>query len=251
MLKARINYGWTGWVKDPACPPFPPSSTLLEAWATEGIRYRSHRITGQQIQLLVSADADRAPVLIAQRLKGRLQHAWRQAETPVQFKRRFSLRSLGKNNSAIVHTYVAHQVDRSDYIDPLFRTRLKDLHMRHEELSPFQAVKTDAANYHLWFHLVWVVANRYVMKVEREPPIIRQALLRHAQACRCEIAEGSIMPDHIHLAVRGLPDRSPADVFTGFKDAASAALGRSAFWQAGGYAGSYGVYSINDLKNIR
>jgi len=81
MVKSRNSYGWTGWVKEAAFPEFPNASALIKAWEKEGIHLKSFRLRGQQIQLLVKTQPHLAPQFIAQRLKGRLQHALRSAGT--------------------------------------------------------------------------------------------------------------------------------------------------------------------------
>jgi len=86
------------------------------------------------------------------------------------------------------------------------------------------------------------------MRSQEEPPVIREALLDFAQSHEVVIGEGSIMPDHIHLAVRSGAKWSPLELLEGFKRACCDRLRRSAFWQDGGYADTFGEYRLDQLR---
>src|SRR5205807_1496925 len=94
----QLRYGWTGW---PSKKPFPTKllaavlTDVAPEWEKDGIRLLESLLTAEQLQLTVSATPQVAPVMLAARVKGRLQHHCRQKGTPIDFSRKLAVRSLG------------------------------------------------------------------------------------------------------------------------------------------------------------
>ena len=94
----RLYYDWSGW---PSAGPLPraPEDTvwtdLAAAWEFDGLRLLEHRWESECVHLTFSTTPAVSPVLLAQRAKGRLQHALRTAGSPVKFSRKVSVRSTG------------------------------------------------------------------------------------------------------------------------------------------------------------
>ncbi len=123
----------------------------------------------------VSVKPHVAPLFLVARLKGRLQHALREAGTPVDFSRKLSVRSLGDVVSAEVEQYIRNQ-------------------------------------------------KGY------------------------RISVGSVMPDHIHLALRGNIEQPAQEIALAFLNNLAYLLGSKAVWQFGFYAGTFGEY---DMRCVR
>jgi hypothetical protein len=106
----------------PARPALPPHTAAVAratapAWETDGLRLLELRATADMFQILFSATPRVGPGLFCQRVKGRLQHALRQAATPVDFSRKVSFRNLGENTSEIVENYIRGQVGKEEVAD--------------------------------------------------------------------------------------------------------------------------------------
>jgi len=65
-----------------------------------------HHSTAELVQMLSSAKPNVAPVLIAGRAKGRLDHALRHAGFPTQFSRKVATRAIGQNMNTNVAAYI-------------------------------------------------------------------------------------------------------------------------------------------------
>ena len=94
---------------------FAPLDTAL---ASDGIRLLGHRFESPDVsQFAISTQPQVTPLLIVQRVKGRLQHLVRD-EWPKAFRGNYSLRSFGKTTREAVENYVAGQVDHHPMADP-------------------------------------------------------------------------------------------------------------------------------------
>jgi len=91
----QLRYGWTGWPSEGSFPTkLPPSflQELAQLWEKDGLRLLEHAWSPQQISLTFSAIPEISPVLLATRVKGRLQHALRQESKPIKFSRKLGVR---------------------------------------------------------------------------------------------------------------------------------------------------------------
>ncbi len=106
----QLRYAWTGCLRDdPACAP--DWDAIAPLWEEDGLRLLEHRSVARTVQAALSAQPDVSPVVIATRVKGRLQYAWRRLAPGFPgFTRNVVLRSVGNNTRADVETYIAHQV---------------------------------------------------------------------------------------------------------------------------------------------
>ena len=92
----QLRYGWTGW---PSQTPFPVPSMasvlpdIAPEWEKDGLRLLESSITSERMQLLLSTTPQVAPVLLAARVKGRLQHHCRHRDMPLDFSRKLAVRS--------------------------------------------------------------------------------------------------------------------------------------------------------------
>ena len=82
----------------------------------------------------VSSTPQVAPVTLAARVKGRVQHHCRRKGTPIDFSRKLAVRSVGDPNRADVERYIRNQVQNEALADERFREMLT---RRRKSRCPF------------------------------------------------------------------------------------------------------------------
>ena len=116
----NLAYGWSGWPSAGLLPKQPDEERLqvfAEKWQQDGLSLFTYKWNPEEIQVTVKATPEFAPTDVSRLIKGRLDHALRQAGTPVKFSRKVTLRSLGNNTSRTVVNYVNSQLEQVDLAD--------------------------------------------------------------------------------------------------------------------------------------
>ncbi len=72
----HLRYTWTGWPSSGELPHIDLESAK-QYWEGDGLRLLESRWTRQEVQLAFSTRPDVAPVFLAARAEGRLDHAFR------------------------------------------------------------------------------------------------------------------------------------------------------------------------------
>ena len=108
----QLRYSWTAWPS--GSNRFPNHldrvlEQLAATWETDGIRLLEYRCRSDQVQVLTSVSQSVTPIGCAQRMKGRLDHALRQAGSPVSFSRKVSLATVGRNCREQIERYIEAQ----------------------------------------------------------------------------------------------------------------------------------------------
>ena len=105
---------------------------------------------------------------------------------------------------------------------------------------------TNSGRYWYNLHLVLVVAGRYRIGAEDYLPQLqataRQAALKHG----CTIKALSVMPDHVHVALRGNLEMSPLEIGLAFQNHMAS---ECRLWEDQFYIGTFGEYSLRAVKN--
>ncbi len=237
----RLHFSWTGWpTEGTSLPPLPDIKHL---WKDDGLKLIAHDCDPTHVMLTFSSDAHVAPTTLAQRAKGRLQHAYRLQGTPVKFSGKISVRSLGENISDIVETYIRDQLDHVELVDPKYRTLLAECAHEDDSLDLSQPSTTNAGRYWYNLHLVFVTCGRY--RVGR--PDVVHGLRDRALEVGFPIKAIAVMPDHLHIAVRGAPDKSPAEIGALLQDATAKAAG-CRLWQENFYVGTFSEYGLEVVR---
>ena len=242
---SKIYFSWTArWKQNQL--PIPLSkftrTELRSKWEAEGIELLSLKFSEDRAFVVIASYPDLSPEFLAQRCKGRLDHALRRYLPEFGgFDRTFYLRTLGQNTREIVQNYIHDQVDASNLVDPLFRKRLKELRFCSRAYSP--SLNAHAAVYDLFYHVILVTGGRYRMGC-KEAEDVFSALLDGARVAKNEMFEISVMPDHVHMLLGGSSERSPESIVAGLKKESGLILRRTAFWSGGGYIGSVGPYRL-------
>lgn len=247
----ELRYGWTGW---PSAAPFPVDvvrTALVPAtaeWEGDGIRLLESSLAPEQLLLTLSCQPHVSPVTLVARVKGRLQHHCRLAGGPVAFSRKVSVRSLGHNRREDVEGYVRRQAEKEPLADERFRSVLRGLCAEYPEVDLAQPTESRSGRYWYNLHLVLVVAERYRIGDEATLTKVRDTCVRISAKKGYGVSALAVMPDHLHVALRGAIDHSPQDVALAFLNNLAFAVGQRPLWECGYYAGTFGEYDMNAVR---
>jgi REP element-mobilizing transposase RayT len=247
----QLRFGWTCW---PSARPFPAAldgeaiAQLDAQWESDGIRRLEWKWLPDQIQATVSVKPQIAPVYLAGRLKGRLQHALRQAGTPADFSRKLAVRSLGEVRSFEVENYIAKQVRKERFADPSLAAKLEQFTSSDPRVDLALPSESNSGRYWYNLHLVLVAVHRERNFDLQWLASLRDACFRVAASQEYEISSFSIMPDHIHLALRAHIEHSAETIALAFLNGLSAAIGGRAAWESSYYAGTFGEYDMGAVR---
>lgn len=226
-------------------PPEPGESffdSLRALWATDGLTLLTRKWTPDLIQLAFSVTPDVAPTFFTQRAKGRMQHALREAGTPADFSRKVGMRAIGENINEVVEDYLAKQTARGEFADERYRATLAAEAFEDETLELENPAEVKRGRYWYNLHLVLVTANRFRMGREDFARKLRDAA--HVEGCR--VKSFALMPDHVHLALRGDVAKSPAEIGVEFQNVLARAAG-CRLWDDRFYVGTFSSYALNRI----
>jgi REP element-mobilizing transposase RayT len=247
----ELRYSWTAW---PSRPPFETDAKVLEEirllWEGDGLRLLERYWSEEKIQLTFSATPQVSPIFLASRAKGRLQHAVRKA-TPnfAGFSRKVSVCSVGHNCREDVEAYIASQVDAAQFGDPSLRSRLNDFTVVHDNTD--LSVPSESSHGRYWYnlHLVLVTTERYWVVDRARLAALRDCSFRIAEKKGYQISRLSVMPDHLHVSLRGNIEHSPEDVALAFQNNLAYALGQVRIWADTFYVGTFGEYDMWAIRH--
>ena len=247
----QLRYGWTAWPSAGEFPAQPPPLFLKELsarWEKDGLRILEHGWKPDEIKFTFSAKPEVSPVLLAARAKGRLQHALRAAGKSVKFSRKVSLRSIGHSTRETIEGYIRTQLKREELADPGYVDRLKSQSIFDQSVDLSQPTRTNSGQYWYNLHLILVVAERYRLGWEVKPDSMPALCRGIAQKKGYKISTLSIMPDHLHLALRGNIDHSPEDIALAFQNNLAYKLGQCRIWEDNYYVGTFGEYTMRAVR---
>lgn len=219
------------------------------AWEIDGLRLMELRVAADMIQILFSVTPTINPIFFCQRVKGRLQHALRKAGTPAYFSRKVSFRSLGENTSAVVERYIRGQTGKEDFVDPRFREIMSRFTVINEDVKLAEPTESNSGRYWYNLHVVLVAADRFRITNPEKLAQIRDAAVTAAMKHRHRITTLSVMPDHVHLALRGNIECSPEEIALAFQNGLALAAG-CRVWQDGFYVGTFSEYDLDVIRRV-
>src|SRR6056297_1697604 len=243
----HVRYGWTGWTSDGPFPPLPDAAffeRLDLALEADGIRRLESNWSTRQIQIICSIKPTVSPVLFVARMKGRL----RQAHTPVRFRRKISFRSIGENKRRQVEAYIEKQVTKERFVDKRFSEFMQSFTTAHGSARLDQPTETGSGRYWFNLHLVLVTESRMRFTDERSLKRISEMCDKAALKKAYQLASRSVMPDHIHLALRGNIEQSPEEIALTFMNNIAFAFGQKAVFRPGYYVGTFGEYDMGAVR---
>ena len=166
----------------------------------------------------------------------------------MRFSREVGFRTLGENTHEIVNNYVRKQVGKSDYVDKRFKKFLSGFTVLENDTD--LSVPLVIAHGRYWYniHLVVVVSNRRC-PVSREENFerIKSCIMKIALKKNCWIAGFAVLPDHVHISLKGNPEISPAEIGLSFMNNLAYVLGHKC-WSEEFYVGSFSEYSLDKLR---
>lgn len=246
----HLRYTWLGW---PARCAFERTPTELlddtrSLWEKDGLRLLEYRWTPERIQLLFSTKASVSPVLVACRAKGRLDHAIRSNGAQMPLSRKFAVRSVGNNIRREVETYIEGQVGKARFVDHRFREFMEAFTVVNDRVDLAKPTAASRGRYWYNLHVVLLTAERYRMVDPRCLAAVRDWSQRIAEKKSYGISRLSVMPDHLHLALRGDPAHSPEQIAGAFQNNLAHALGRGRIWRDTFYVGTFSEYNMAAIR---
>ena len=248
----QLRYSWTSWASDSTftTQPIELIEQTRSLWETDSLKILESRWTTELIQILFSASRDVSPVFVAARAKGRLDHALRQAGLNLPFSRKVAVRSVGDNTRDDVEAYVARQVVKEQFVDPRWSAVLSEFTVVNEAVDLSQPTETARGRYWYNLHLVLVVDGRCRLSDLNVFRTLRDGCFKIAAKKGHLLSRVSVMPDHLHLALRANPEESPNDVAFAYQNnlAYMANLGR--LWQDSFFVGTFSEYTTQAIRRI-
>jgi REP element-mobilizing transposase RayT len=246
-----LRYTWSGWASGGNLQALPESSwtDLATAWETDGLRLLERTTHPDSALLTFSTTPAVSPVFLAPRAKGRLQHAFRKgAAGPVDFSRKVAVRSVGENTSESILAYIHSQVQNGEFIDPRFFEFLEQFTVVNSAVNLSQPTPTNSGRYWYNLHVVLVTDSRCRIVDEVSLTVSRDGSFRIAEKKGHQIAALSVMPDHLHVALRANLEHSPADVALAFQNNLAFMLRKGPVWRPRYYVGTFGEYNMNAIR---
>ncbi|HPF99184.1 MAG TPA: hypothetical protein PLE77_03890 [Kiritimatiellia bacterium] len=248
-LVHNLFYTWAGWPSDSVFPAEPDPAffaALGEAWAQDHLRLHAIRWRAEQIQMTFRVEPDVSPTFFTSRVKGRLQHALRQARIPVAFSRKIGMRALGENLSATVEAYLAEQSIRAELADDRYRATLQQTSFQDDSVDLSMPTETKSGRYWYNLHLVAVTQDRFRMGREDFLPRVRIGVKTWASETGSVLKALACMPDHLHISARGSLDVPPQSLAESLWITLNRAAGCQLFCDRI-YAGTFSEYSVLGL----
>ncbi|HPM82747.1 MAG TPA: transposase [Candidatus Anammoximicrobium sp.] len=247
----QLRYTWSGWPSAGKFPP-PPADTVFHgldgAWEQDGLRRLEQNWGPEMIQFTFSVKPHVSPTVFAARVKGRLQHALRAAGVPTAFSRKLGVRTIGDNTATEVETYIRKQVDKEPLADPRFRDFLRQFTVLNPDVNLDQPTASNSGRYWYNLHLVLVVTQRYRLTDETSLATLRDWSLAVAKKKGHAISALSVMPDHLHAALRRNINDSPQEIALGFLNNLAYGFGQKPIWQNGYYVGTFSEYTMGAVR---
>jgi len=247
----HLRFTWSGW---PSEVPFPSEPATLfwtdldAAWEKDGLRRLTTNWSPTLIQFTFSVRPSVSPVFFAGRVKGRLQHALRHARSAAPFSRKLAVRTIGDNHRREVEAYVSNQVHKEELADPRFKSFLQTLVFTNAAADLSQPSESRGGRYWYNLHVVLVVGGRYRIADERRLTTLREWCPRIAAKKGHGLSRLAVLPDHLHLALRGNIDQSPEEIALAYMNNLAFGVGQGAIWEFGYYVGTFSEYDMDAVR---
>jgi REP element-mobilizing transposase RayT len=229
----RTPPGDTGWFEE-----------LKRLTEDDGIRLLQHKFEEPNVsKLLVSTKPEVAPRLIAQRVKGRLQHLIRE-RLPDAFRRNYAIRSVGSTKRENLEKYLEGQLRHHPMADTRIGDRFEQYQMNNAEVDLSRPSETTHARYWYNLHLVMVNEERWREVNESRLAAVRDMIVKAAAAKGHWLSRGAIVADHVHLTMRCKLEESPQDVALPYMNNVAYALGMKPALQFSYFVGTFGEYDL-------
>jgi len=147
-----------------------------------------------------------------------------------------------------VEAYISRQVDKADCADPRFKDLLRQFTVSDANVNLAKATESNSGRYWYNLHLVLVAADRYRMAEPAWLGNIRDGSFKIGNKKGYAISRLSVMPDHLHVSLRGNIAESPEMIALAFLNNLAYILGQKPYWEPCYYAGTFGEYDMNAVR---
>ncbi len=189
-----------------------------------------------------------SPTFFVGRVKGRLQHALRVAGKPTSFSRKVSFRTIGENKRAQVEEYIVNQVPKEHFVDDRFAEMLQSFTQTNNSVRLQEPTETISGRYWYNLHVVLVTESRMRFTDKQSLTLIGDTCDRIAAKKSFAVSRRSVMPDHLHLSLRGDINQSPQDIALAYMNNIAFAFGQKAVFRPSYYVGTFGEYDMGAVR---
>jgi REP element-mobilizing transposase RayT len=166
----------------------------------------------------------------------------------LQFTRKLSVRSVGENTRAQVEAYIRKQLNKELLIDAALREKLRQFTVTQSEVDLSAPAESARGRYWYNLHLVLVARDRDVSAHLPRLATLRDACLRIADKKSHAVSTLSVMPDHIHMALRGDSEHSSEQIALGYLNNLTYMLNELAPWSENYYVGTFSEYDMGAIR---
>jgi REP element-mobilizing transposase RayT len=216
----------------------------------DGIRLLQHEFEQPNVsKFLISTRPHVTPLLIAQRVKGRLQRLIYR-DTPDAFRRNYALRSIGSTRREKLEQYLATQLDHHPMADARVQQRLHKFQIHRPEVDLSQPRRTTHAQYWYNLHVVMVNDGRHMEIRGDILQGIHDMLLKASTAKGHLLSRAAIVPDHVHLALGCNLKESPEEVVLAYLNNLAFVCGMKAVFRYSYYVGTFSEYDLGVIPRV-
>jgi len=223
---------------------------LKELNEKDHIRILQHKFKAPNIsQFLISTRPEVVPLIMAQRVKGRLQRLIR-GNMANAFQHNYGLRSIGSTRRNNLEDYLARQLAHHPMADTRVNERLTRYQIHDPGVDLSKPRRTAHAQYWYNLHIVIVNSERYLQLRDDVLHELRQMILKSAEAKGHWLSRAAIVPDHLHLALGCKLEASPSDVALGYLNNLAFACGMKEVFRFGYYVGTFSEYDLGVIPRL-
>ena len=145
------------------------------------------------------------------------------------FSRKVSVYTVGHNCREDVEAYIASQVDAARFADPAFPDLMKEFTTICGDVDlslPTESVHGRTGTTFTWF---WSPHSGIGLSTATAFDVARR-FFQDRRERGYKISRLSVMPDHLHVSLRGNIRHSPQDIALGFQNNLAYALGQVRIW---------------------
>lgn len=248
----QLRYVWFGWPTWGEVFPSRPGASvfekLAEDWREDGLEYLECEWHDEQIAIMVSATPETDPVSIAGRLKGRLDHALRNAGMATNFARNKAVRSVGDPTRETIGEYIEEQIENEGLACEEFEASLRPFTWTNSDVNLSEPWRSSHGRYWYGLHVVFVWKDRWRMREHQDFATVAGVCRAVARKHDYRLWKASIVPDHVHLAV-GVPGTcTPASVALSFMNNIVHVFRHRGMVRSSYYVGTFGEYGMAAIR---
>lgn len=152
------------------------------------------------------------------------------------------------NTREDIERYIREQVSKEQFVDPRFSEMLSQFTTSASDIDLSQPAETARGRYWFNLHLVLVTDRRHRFIDEKTLQQIFDSVFRIARHKAHVISSLSVMPDHLHIALRPKIDETPAQVARSYQNNLAYFLNRGRIWEDSFYVGTFGEYTMQAIR---